>query len=173
MRQTKQKPLTIGEVFAKRLRDVREQKQLTQEQLSELLAGLGVSIHRATVAKIENGGTRAENISVRDLLAFAAALNVAPVHLIVPFEDEVLVDGERKSVRLAITPRVSAFTSQARGWIRGNNKLRREDDEQSFYTHIPRVEFEHLLEQARQAPDGPRPLASHYAELKAAEDQDG
>lgn len=148
-------PLTIGKVFAKRLRDVRERKQLTQEQLSKLLEELGVTIHRATIAKIENGDTRAENISVRDLLAFAAALNVAPVHLIVPFEDEV---------ELAITRSVAAWPSQARGWIRGNNVLRSEDDEQFFYTHIPRVEFDWLLEQARRAPEGPRPLASLHVQ---------
>lgn len=163
MRQTKQKRLTIGEVFARRLRDVREQKQLTQAQLSELLAELGVSIHRATIAKIENGGTRAENISVRDLLAFAAALNVAPLHMICPFEDDVL---------LAITRTVAAVPSQARGWIRGNNTLRPEDDAQFFYTHIPRVEFDLLLEQARRTPGGPRPLASLYVERHSSTEED-
>jgi transcriptional regulator with XRE-family HTH domain len=84
---------TLGEVLGRRLAHYRDRAGLTQPGLSARLAELGFDISRVTIANIEAAGrsdssaknrTRADNATVVDLLAFALALNVPPVLLIVP-----------------------------------------------------------------------------------------
>jgi transcriptional regulator with XRE-family HTH domain len=110
-----------GQVFGQRVYETRERLGLTQQQLANRLEEIGHKpMHRMTVAKIEAGrdgpwqSVRAERVTLAETLAFAAALNVAPVHLITPLADEVPV---------AITRKHAARASVLRQWIRGDVPL--------------------------------------------------
>jgi len=89
---------------------------------------------RVTVTKIEKGTERAENASISDVLALAAALDVAPVHLLTPREDELT---------LAITPKLKVEAPTARSWIRGAGLLPG-GDPAAFFAQMP-LEEQRLL----------------------------
>jgi transcriptional regulator with XRE-family HTH domain len=103
-----------AKVFGKRVREARKRKNWTQKQLAERLAGLGQSFDQSRVAKVENG--QIALTPLRDVFAFAMALDVAPIHLIVPLEDEMPAE---------ITPKYDVPAPVAREWIRGNAPLPR------------------------------------------------
>ncbi|WP_119581064.1 helix-turn-helix transcriptional regulator [Streptomyces europaeiscabiei] len=105
---------TPTSVIAKRVREVRDRRGLTAEQLAERLVNLGVSWQRSTVAKLENG--KRENVTVTEWLALAAALNVAPVHLLIPPD---VGEGDTYQV----TPETQVSATAARDWIRGRHPL--------------------------------------------------
>lgn len=67
---------TLPEVFARNLRALREQRELTQEQLAEL-AGM----HRTFVGAVERGD---RNASLRTVQRLATALDVEPHRLLDP-----------------------------------------------------------------------------------------
>ena len=116
-----ERPPTPGVVFARRMREARERRPWTQQELADELAALGYPISRVTIAKIEQGGepgaraynvTRARNVSLEDALAISAALDVAPLALMLPQDDDELV---------AITPSAQTIAADAaRDWIMGN-----------------------------------------------------
>ena len=64
------------------LKRVRQERSLTQEQVSRRLDGTGHSIGPAAVGKIETGDRRVE---VDDLMALAVALDVSPLSLLLPW----------------------------------------------------------------------------------------
>jgi|GEM_PF-2991380 transcriptional regulator with XRE-family HTH domain len=99
-----------GQIFGRRVEEARKRRGWTQEQLAAELRRLGSKGSRSTVAKIEGRGQRATYAKIEDLFAFAAALGVPPVHLLVPLEDATTV---------ALTPRVRVPAPAARKWIRG------------------------------------------------------
>jgi hypothetical protein len=75
---------------------------------------IGASMSRATIAKIESGGTRARNVSLEDVLVLAAALDTSPAVLFLPigFEDSVW-----------ITPSLGVHPHHAMQWIEGVEPL--------------------------------------------------
>jgi transcriptional regulator with XRE-family HTH domain len=113
--------LAPGQVVARRLREARLSAGLTQEQLSRRLADdVGYRLSRVAIAEIEAGRRR---VTVDDWLALAAALNVAPVHLVVPFESERLLDKRygyfEPAAMLRVGERLVMLPQEARSWIRG------------------------------------------------------
>lgn len=72
-----------SEVVADQLGYIRQRKGWTQEQLAEAVSAIGVKMDRTVVAKIE---TRKRNVTIDDLFALAAALEVSPVALLLPFD---------------------------------------------------------------------------------------
>jgi transcriptional regulator with XRE-family HTH domain len=97
-----------AEVVASRVVEARKSRGWKQTDLAQELARLGYPKSRSTITKLEGGQYR--NVTVDDLFAFAAALGVAPVHLLTPQDDEVPV---------AITAKVQLPAVIARRWIRG------------------------------------------------------
>jgi transcriptional regulator with XRE-family HTH domain len=69
------------EVFAARLKEVREWHRLSQAGLSRRLEQTGHTIDRGRIAKLETGRARP---TVEDLLAIALVLDVSPLFLVVP-----------------------------------------------------------------------------------------
>ena len=130
----RKRALDVNQVFAYRLRDARLTKRWTQEDLAEAMARIGHPINRATIAKIEAGArgvggahgragikkgeTAPRGISLKEAIAFAVALDVAPMHLFLPIIDE-------DDVQLA--PRARADVQSARAWVRGERPLGEDD----------------------------------------------
>jgi transcriptional regulator with XRE-family HTH domain len=59
-----------------------QRPKMTQQQLADRTAELGMPIPRSVLANLESG--RRETVSVAEVLILAAALNVAPIELICP-----------------------------------------------------------------------------------------
>jgi len=139
-----QRAKTVGQVFAERLRELRKRRGLTQETLARrLTSDFGYPIHRATLARIEAGSTRGENVTVKDLFAVAAALNVAPVYLITGADDEAL---------LMVTPDTEVPSGRVRDWTIGANVLRADlDNEAEYHTTRPPAEVAEIVRDARVA----------------------
>lgn len=111
---TESEHASTWEVFARRVKAVREGRGWTQKQLAARLTEIGFPTDRVTIHKIESGGTRARNVPLREALAIAAALELAPVHLFAPLEDEAMV---------AVTETDVVPAAHLRDWIRGGSVL--------------------------------------------------
>jgi transcriptional regulator with XRE-family HTH domain len=119
---------------AARIKEARERRGWSQQKLADRLG-----IARPTVTKIEQGGERASNLSVFNLFAFAVALGVAPVHLLVPLEDDDAVQ---------IAPDVDPLPAPiARAWIRGAYMLR-DSDAQAWIDNLPLEERKAFVAEA-------------------------
>jgi transcriptional regulator with XRE-family HTH domain len=132
--------LTPSKAFGRRLKQVRERNQVSTASLMRRLHDLGFKMRRAAIYEIEQG-KRA--VSLDEALALAAALDVAPLFLIVPFEDDD--PNEQKKIRygrgqvleldrtlaemghfdwssqLRIGDHLSLIPSEARSWIVGQS----------------------------------------------------
>jgi transcriptional regulator with XRE-family HTH domain len=146
-----QHPETPGQVVARRVREVRERRGWSRDRLVARLTELGVEMGRPTISRIESGRGRAENVTVNELLALAAALDVAPVHLMVPLEDEA---------RLAITSDWQPTALDARAWIRGTGTTVDSENLRVYYSEVPDREFELIVNQSRQAGGSGAPVTS-------------
>lgn len=103
---------------------------MTGAGLAERMTEIGVPWDRSIVANLENG--RRKTVSVVELLALARVLDVAPVHLLVPTEDD---DAPYRMVPSSV---VSA--GRARAWIVGLFHLP-STDERLYYSEVPRYEW--------------------------------
>ncbi len=74
----------IGRRVGERVRIVRRERDITQEDLSERLATLGRPMPTASIGRLESGDRR---IDVDDLMALAYALDVSPLSLLLPFTE--------------------------------------------------------------------------------------
>lgn len=115
--------------LAQRVKEVRERRGLTAQQLAEAMQAHGIPWQRTTVVKLENR-TR-ESVTVNELVTLAYVLDVAPVHL--------LVDPDSNEP-YPVTTLVSAPAPAVRSWIRGFKPLD-DTDPRGFYTEVPAVEF--------------------------------
>lgn len=117
-----------GQIVAERIKEARLRHGWSQQQLADR-----VGVKRPTITKIEQGGERAANFSIFDLFQYAAALGVAPVHLLVPHEDDDAV--QIAAGRPPLSP------GEAREWIRGFHILD-DSDPQAWFDNLPRKERE-------------------------------
>jgi transcriptional regulator with XRE-family HTH domain len=129
------------------LREARDARGWTQQDLSDALGAIGAPMDRTTIAKLEK---RQREVRLDELVAIAAALDCAPVFLFLP------IDGDAP-VRLA--PKLQVDGAHARAWARGEQPLRPEN--RRFYLF--------------QAPDEPFPRhrVSSLAELRDYADELG
>lgn len=139
-------------VIARRLRSVRDARGLTAEGLAEEMRKVGVPFDKTVVANLENG--RRRFVTVQELLALAFVLNVSPIHLLVPPDDEPPV--------YLVTPTVHTSPRVTREWLKGRRPLY-EQDLNRFITEIPQADAEEfwarfptLREQLQAGPDGER-----------------
>jgi transcriptional regulator with XRE-family HTH domain len=145
-------PLSPTQVVAKRVREVRQKRGLTAAQLAEQMTRVGVPWKRGVVAKLESGLRAA--VSVEELLALAYVLDVAPVHLLVPFDDD--------EQPYRATPTQVEPAGFVRDWIRGQWYLEG-TDVRDFFSELPEHEF---LPPDR--PEGKRVWAPHQLGTYAA-----
>ena len=65
-----------------------------------------------------------------------AALQVSPVHLLLPIDDETEV---------AVTPTVTVSAARARSWIRGETRLSDADDPRTWISEVDEASMERLM----------------------------
>jgi transcriptional regulator with XRE-family HTH domain len=83
--------LPPSHAFAQRLKETRESAGISQPELERRLLALGYTqLRRRAILEIERWNTegRGRRVTIDDVLACAAALGVAPVNLLVPFESD-------------------------------------------------------------------------------------
>jgi transcriptional regulator with XRE-family HTH domain len=133
---------TPSDVVAARVRQVRNKRGMTVADLAARCAGLGApQLTAQALYKLEgqreSATRRPRPVTVDELLALAVALNVAPVHLLVPPDDY--------ETPYRVTATVTEANHRVRGWARGLFPLRRlprVGDQRDFYTEVPPEEFE-------------------------------
>lgn len=85
--------MITSEVIGKRIRDIRENKKISQQLIADKLKELGISMSRETLSKIENGN---RTVSAVELKAICSVLDVDVETLLEDNEDDSLVTLFRK-----------------------------------------------------------------------------
>lgn len=119
-------PAAFSEVFAGRLREVRERQGMSQAEVAAKMDDAGFPINRATLAKIEAGGTRRDNLTVDEAMALCSVLGLAPVYALTP-------TGLTPEIR--VTDKVTLDPIEARYWIMGTQALS-ESTARSYYSEV-------------------------------------
>jgi transcriptional regulator with XRE-family HTH domain len=124
-------------VFGRRVSEARKTALLTQAALAERLKKLGRPISRAKLAKIETGE---QTVRLDDVFAIAEALELPPVYLLAPRDDERDIE---------ITATVTITPAEMRAWARGYPR-QGHDNLEHLLAQLPRDEaravFESLLD---------------------------
>ncbi len=128
-----------GEVFARRLREVRALHGMSARALSERLAEMGVTMGRDAIAKLENYPARAATVRLETVLAISAALNCSPSWMITPDEQDEYV---------CIAPGLCQPAGAVRLWLRGDFPLGGADPE-DFFMLMPAAEHKERLKVGR------------------------
>jgi transcriptional regulator with XRE-family HTH domain len=138
--KTPARPLSTPEdAVARGIREARRRRGWTQQNLADRLAAIGYPLDRSTLAKLETT-KKARGISLNDALAIAAALGIAPVHLLTGLGDEAIALGEK----------LSAPAWHVRAWIRGRTGPlpgapgEPEEEFRAYYETVPPREKELL-----------------------------
>lgn len=118
------------EVIAIRVRQVRRRKGWTAERLGEEMAKVGLPWNRSVMANLESG--RRRYVTVDELLALAYVLDVAPIHLLVPIDDE--------AAPYAVLPQRSEPAGVVRSWVRGLAQLPGQDG-RVYSSEVPKDEW--------------------------------
>lgn len=135
MGKIRPKPLTLGQIFGRRVQQERERQRLTQKEVVERLAALGRPMDRSNLGRIERGETTGQ---LDNLIALALALHVAPIHLLLPQEDEE---------RVELASKQSLPAGEARSWIAGR-RLLPDSDPWAYFAAMSRAEQEQLADEA-------------------------
>ena len=101
------------DVLAENLAAIRARVGMgSAQELADKVKEIGGKLDRAAISKIES---KARNVSLDEALLLAAALDVAPVHLIFPLDDAEPVK---------IAPKLDPVSANdARWWLRGTTPL--------------------------------------------------
>lgn len=110
--------LTPTELIAARIRELRTDRGWSLADLAERLRQLGIPLHKSTASKVEHAERR---VPLDEVLAFAYALDVAPVHLFSPPDLEI------DDLRVQVVPGVAPGPYVLRRWIRGQVPLTGQD----------------------------------------------
>jgi transcriptional regulator with XRE-family HTH domain len=129
--------LTVSDAIGAAVRTARTRQGWNREALAAVCAELGLPRLTASVIYDIESGRRTRprgrrEITAEEWLTLSAALNVAPVHLAVPLDDETEVQ---------LTPAVSAQAGLARRWLRGYQPLPG-TDRRIFYAFVPEAELD-------------------------------
>lgn len=120
----------ITKMIVDRVRDIRKRRGWSAQAFANELKRVGLDWDRSVVANLEAG--RRNWISVEELLAIASVLDVAPVHLIVPTDDN--------DAAYPVTSEQTEPRDTVRNWIRGHLPLSGTDI-RLFYSEVPAAEW--------------------------------
>src|SRR5262249_10823753 len=123
-------PETPSQVFARRVRKIRAARGWNQRDLAKRLELLGYPLDAVTIAKIERAGReegevksrhKPRRVTIDELFAFAAALGVSPIALLLP-----AVEGEAQDlpdIRISVAPTVTLEADFVVPWFFGAGAL--------------------------------------------------
>jgi transcriptional regulator with XRE-family HTH domain len=146
--------LSASDAVAARLREVRKGRGWTANELAERCSRAGLPISKSVLANIESGrpgddGRRRRDITVDELLALALVLDVAPIYLMAPTQDQA------KPTAIAVTPEVSIEDpDQLLLWLRGDQPLPATDSRRYFTAaleHMPMLDSARVMNELRSA----------------------
>lgn len=160
--------LTVSDVVAERVQQVRKKRGWTVKQLAEQCAAIGApELTAQALYNIGNGrrddeGRRRRFVTIDEVAALAFALDVAPVHLMVPPD----ADDETP---YRITPTSVVSVRDVRAWFRGyypvlGRSLR------NFHGEIPESEYG-LIQLAPQQRTDPDEARRGIAEIRSLLDE--
>jgi transcriptional regulator with XRE-family HTH domain len=128
---------TPSETLARRVRDLRRRRGWSAQDLAERCEAAGVpELTRSLIANIETG--RRRGVTLEEAMTLAYVLDVAPVHLFVPVEEQWFL----------VAPTCVVGAGLAREWVRGHQPLPGQD-QQSYRAEVPDEERD--PEQERRA----------------------
>jgi hypothetical protein len=162
---------TASQTVAHRVREVRG--KMSRADLAEQLRELGYDgLSVGAIGELERGARR---ITVDDWLALSAALGVAPIHLLVPFEDPEPINTSaaelgifNPSTSLKVAANLVLAPLEARGWIRGRNIYANADpefDQRFYYDETPPPRRYQLDEQVEALREGRKPKVKLAEEI--------
>jgi transcriptional regulator with XRE-family HTH domain len=129
---------TVSDRIGEAIRDARTRHGWTQHDLAGRCAALGAPhLTRSVLFDIETGrrnpatGKRRREVSADDVVALALALDVAPVHLMFPIDDDAPV---------ALTGTLSERAELVRQWARGHHPLKG-TERRMYYAYVPEAEL--------------------------------
>ncbi len=140
-------------VLVGRMKEVRQLRGLTAQQLAVAMTAEGVKWDRSAVTKLENG--HRQTISVVEWLTLAYVLNAAPLSLLFPLDD----------ANYQVTPNSVAPPEEVWRWAAGQGPLRRSAD------GAP-VDFDGLLDYFRALPRWKQTEERHLLAKLAEPDAD-
>lgn len=91
-------------------------------------------LNRSVIANLES--RRRKTVTLEEVLTLALVLDVAPVHLIVPIEEDDQYDAER----YLVAPDQTFPIREARAWIKGDLPLAAQDP-RTYFSEVPREDF--------------------------------
>ncbi len=118
------------EVIAERMRQLMDRKGWTAQQLVDELAKVGIKWTRLIAANVLV--KRRRYITVDEWLGLAYVLDVAPVHLLIPINDD--------QQPYHVTPGEVVRVERARAWMRGEDPLPGTDP-RTYFSEVPRAEW--------------------------------
>ncbi len=139
--------MTPSDVVAGRVREIRHKRAMTVAQLADRLADLGMpglteqALYNLEAGRPDRRGHRRRAVSVDELLALAYALEVSPLDLLVPIDDE-------PTISVPGTGRPDWPRGQVRDWVSARSPLPG-IDERLFFAELPPEEWRRALDRRR------------------------
>jgi transcriptional regulator with XRE-family HTH domain len=147
--------------IADRVKELRQKRGWSASALADECAELGMpALNRSVIANLESG--RRAYVTTDEMLALAYALDVAPIHLLVPLEEDESVEQHRYNV----TPGHPMHVPVTRQWIRGEFCPPGRDP-RIYFSEVPREEWEPPAMSA----EGIEKSRRTYEKLRGIEDQ--
>lgn len=115
---------------AGQVREARKRHGWTAARLGEEMTKVGFAWDRFVVTKLETG--RRQTLTIDELLALGYVLGVAPIHLLVPTDDE--------EAPYPIVPTSGVGAGRARQWMRGLYPLP-STDRRFYFNFVPEREW--------------------------------
>jgi transcriptional regulator with XRE-family HTH domain len=108
------------DLFAERLRDLREGRGWSQRDLADELERSGSPMDRAVIARIETGK---RGVSLDEAILFAAVLGTSLENMIVP--SDIARPGSQETFQIA--GKITVPARDVRLWLKGLQPLRQDD----------------------------------------------
>ncbi len=121
----------VADTVAIRVKDLRKTRKWTQQDLANAMSARGYPTDRSTIVRLEK---RNRGISVDDLVALAAALNVSPGWLLLP---AAAGEGDLPIVGNVKVPAWAAWQ-----WVDGQNPLPTVSEDEGYNTPAEELDFQ-------------------------------
>jgi transcriptional regulator with XRE-family HTH domain len=119
-----------SDLFARRLRDLRDARGWSQRDFADELARLGSPTDRAIIARVETGQ---RGISLDEAILFAAVIGTSLENMIVP--SDIALPGSPETVQIA--GKLTAPARDVRLWLKGLQPLRSAEDFGAWLKAMP------------------------------------